>query len=665
MKILPRLLSALLVLLLLSFLTACSTRSKNTAHNQGSAEDIVATGVALSAEDEDSSLAEPEATAEEEIAALSQPGAWEYGIRGDGDPSVHGGIDLSAYDFPITTNRQVRYYLDLFQGKQRNYFSGWLARSARYRPFIEAELDKAGLPRDLVFLAMIESGFNPSAYSCADAAGLWQFIAETGRRYGLQVDSWVDERRQPEKATRAAIKYLGKLHREFDDWYLAVAAYNAGERRIENAISKHGTRDFWEIAATDGIFQETKRYVPKLIAAIIIARNPDKYGFTDIKYFKPQQYEMIDVPAGTDLEAVAATAKTSLKQIRSLNNELIKNQTPPKKGTYALRIPTGTRELIASNMDKLQRTPTAKLVATTNFLTHTVQKGETLSQICRNYHISTTTLLKANNLRSSKLQRGLRLRIPATATTLLALKKDEQPGTLAKNDAARKRATVLHEIKAGESLSRIATQYQVSVRDLMQWNNITHQGKIRKGQRITLHLDRPAPEAMTVLATAAKSPAAGEETPVKTVVSAAGKRETRQSGVPVLTATKKQNAAQAVQAPVLAAATKQADAASPSRPVAKKGQAAAPALVVATGKKQPASAALTGAAAKKPAVAATATVSVPKAKKAPQTWYVVKNGDTLWNIAKRFQISPQEIKKLNNLPNSNLAQGDKLLVKRG
>ena len=170
---------------------------------------------------------------------------------------------------------------------------------------------------------------------------------------------------------------------------------------------------------------------------------------------------------------------------------------------------------------------------------------------------------------------------------------------------------------------------------------------------------------MTVLATAAKSPAAGEETPVKTVVSAAGKRETRQSGVPVLTATKKQNAAQAVQAPVLAAATKQADAASPSRPVAKKGQAAAPALVVATGKKQPASAALTGAAAKKPAVAATATVSVPKAKKAPQTWYVVKNGDTLWNIAKRFQISPQEIKKLNNLPNSNLAQGDKLLVKRG
>ncbi len=521
MKILPRLLSGLLVLLLLSSLTACSTRSKNTAHQQGATDDIVATGVALNSEEEESSLAEPEATAEEEIAALSQPGAWEYGAGGR-NGSLANAIDLSAYDFPITVNRQVQYYLDLFQGKQRNYFTGWLARSARYRPFIEAELAKAGLPRDLVFLAMIESGFNPSAYSCADAAGLWQFIEGTGRRYGLQVNTWVDERRQPEKATRAAIKYLSKLYREFDDWYLAVAAYNAGERRIENAISNHGTRDFWEIAVTDGIFLETKRYVPKLIAAIVIGRNPEKYGFTDIEYFKPQQYELIDVPAGTDLGAVAAVANTSLKQIRALNNELIKNQTPPKQGSYTLRIPTGTRELIAGNLDKYQRARTAKLVATTNFLTHTVQRGETLSQICRNYNISTTTLLKANNLRSSRLQQGLRLRIPATATTLLALKKDEQPKALAKNDAANRRTTALHQVRPGETLSRIASQYQVSVRELMQWNTLTAKSKVRAGQRLTLHLDRPAPEAMTVLATVAKAPADRRKRRPKLVVSAAG-----------------------------------------------------------------------------------------------------------------------------------------------
>lgn len=646
MKILPRLLSGLLVLLLLSSLSACSTRSKNTAHQQGATDDIVATGVALSSEEEESSLAEPEATAEEEIAALSQPGAWEYGAGGR-NGSLANAIDLSAYDFPITVNRQVQYYLDLFQGKQRNYFTGWLARSARYRPFIEAELAKAGLPRDLVFLAMIESGFNPSAYSCADAAGLWQFIEGTGRRYGLQVNTWVDERRQPEKATRAAIKYLGKLHREFDDWYLAVAAYNAGERRIENAITDHGTRDFWEIAATDSIFQETKRYVPKLIAAIIIGRNPERYGFTDIEYFKPQQYELIDVPAGTDLGAVAAVANTSLKKIRALNNELIKNQTPPKQGNYTLRIPTGTRELIAGNLDKYQRARTAKLVATTRFLTHTVQRGETLSQICRDYNISTTTLLKANNLRSSRLQQGLRLRIPATATTLLALKKDEQPKALAGNDAANRRATVLHQVRPGETLSRIASQYQVSVREIMQWNTITEKSKVRAGQRITLHLDRPAPEAMTVLAKVAIAPVDGAEAPAKAIVSAAGKREARQGGVPVLTATKKQSAATA---PAVATATRQAGTTPASQRVAKK-QPAAPALVVAAGKKQ--------------AAVAVAAVTIPKAKKAAQTWYVVKNGDTLWNIAKRFQISPQEIKKLNNLPNNNLARGDKLLVKRG
>ena len=646
MKILPRLLPGLLVLLLLSSLSACSTRSKNTAHQQGATDDIVATGVALSSEEEESSLAEPEATAEEEIAALSQPGAWEYGAGGR-NGSLANAIDLSAYDFPITVNRQVQYYLDLFQGKQRNYFTGWLARSARYRPFIEAELAKAGLPRDLVFLAMIESGFNPSAYSCADAAGLWQFIEGTGRRYGLQVNTWVDERRQPEKATRAAIKYLSKLHREFDDWYLAVAAYNAGERRIENAITDHGTRDFWEIAATDSIFQETKRYVPKLIAAIIIGRNPERYGFTDIEYFKPQQYELIDVPAGTDLGAVAAVANTSLKKIRALNNELIKNQTPPKQGNYTLRIPTGTRELIAGNLDKYQRARTAKLVATTRFLTHTVQRGETLSQICRDYNISTTTLLKANNLRSSRLQQGLRLRIPATATTLLALKKDEQPKALAGNDAANRRTTVLHQVRSGETLSRIASQYQVSVREIMQWNTITEKSKVRAGQRITLHLDRPAPEAMTVLATVAKAPVDGAEAPAKAIVSAAGKREARQGGVPVLTATKKQSAATA---PAVATATRQAGTTPASQRVAKK-QPAAPALVVAAGKKQ--------------AAVAVAAVTIPKAKKAAQTWYVVKNGDTLWNIAKRFQISPQEIKKLNNLPNNHLARGDKLLVKRG
>ena len=222
--------------------------------------------------------AEPEETAQEELEALNEPGAWEYGANQTYSLEKLG-IDPSKYDFPITVNKQVLYYLSLFQGKQRKSFSYWLARSSMYRPYIEAELKKAGLPLDLVFLAMIESGFNPSAYSPAKACGLWQFIEGTGSRYGLKIDSWVDERREPEKATKAATRYLSQLYSQFDDWYLAVAAYNAGEGKIDTAMKTFNAKDFWEVASSEGIFMETKRYVPKLIAAIIIARNPEKYGF--------------------------------------------------------------------------------------------------------------------------------------------------------------------------------------------------------------------------------------------------------------------------------------------------------------------------------------------------------------------------------------------------
>ena len=163
-------------------------------------------------------------------------------------------------------------------------FARWLARSARYMPVIEKELSAAGLPRELAYLAMIESGCNPSAVSRAGAGGLWQFMPATGRRYNLAINSWVDERREPAKATRAAVRYLDKLYRQFGDWHLAVAAYNTGEGKVEQAIRDGGTNNFWELAATDALYAETKCYVPKLIAAIIIARNPTAYGFDDIDY---------------------------------------------------------------------------------------------------------------------------------------------------------------------------------------------------------------------------------------------------------------------------------------------------------------------------------------------------------------------------------------------
>lgn len=572
MKILPVLLYRCFFVFLLVSLSACSPHTKPTSLNQLSGAE--GTDTASQAE-EVSTIVEPEISAQEELAALKQLGVAKEGTLA----SLPEGLNLSQYDFPVTINKQVLYYLDLFQGKQRKSFTSWLSRSTLYIPSIQEEFKKAGLPRDLAYLAMIESGFTPSAYSPADASGLWQFIEGTGRNHGLKIDSWVDERREPDKATKAAIRYLSRLYSEFGDWYLAVAAYNAGEKRIETAIKNYNTENFWEIAGSDGIYLETKRYVPKLIAAILIARNPEKFGFTEITYQKPQQYETIDLPGGVDLEAVAVTSNTSVKRLRTLNNELQKNQTPPKYKNYALRIPMGTKELVASNLDKLHP------VTTTIYTTHTVKNGETLTTISNLYNISKTTLLKANNLRTAALKKGLHIQIPSTATKYVLLKKGERPeDRLAKANTGNKQP-VLHQMKSGETLAKIAKQYQVPVKTIMQWNKISDLRQVKKGQQIALYLDRPAPATMT-------------------------------------------------------GTTQIAKATNP------KGPADIPSLETT----------------KKRSIASSQPPAAPKNKQ--QTWYVVKNGDSVWNIAKKFQVSAQDLRQWNKLSSNNLQTGNKLIIKK-
>ncbi len=464
-----------LLCLLLFAATGCSPLGRNTiATAPGAMEADID-----SATDEDSQYVtvEPEEVLEDELAALNQLGDWEDGskVQESRAPEV-------TYDFPVVVNRQVEFYLNLFQGRQRKYFRRWLARSTRYLPLIRRELQQAGLPADLAYLAMIESGFNPSAYSRAHAAGLWQFIRGTGRNYGLRIDSWVDERREPEKATRAAVAYLASLYNEFNDWYLAVAAYNAGEGKIRRAIKRYRTRDFWQLARHRYLRLETKRYVPKLIAAIMIARNPEKYGFTDVEYQDPVRYEMVKVPPRTDLAAVAVAAGTSVKEIRRLNNELRRNLTPPRRDGYRLKIPHGSAQLVARNMSRLHP------VITTGYKTHTVRRNETLTRICRLYGLNKTTLLKANNLHSSRLRKGQRLRIPYRTTKYILLREGETPDTRFAR-AGRDGRLILHRIRRGETLSRISKQYNVPVHIIMQWNNITDVRRIRAGEQLALYLD--------------------------------------------------------------------------------------------------------------------------------------------------------------------------------
>jgi len=676
MKILPALLTYCCIGLLCFSLTACSSHTKKSAlHKSGGSAS------SSDSESDEISSSEPEETAREELEALNRPGAWEYGLNAHEKYSLEqAGIDPSKYDFPIALNKQVLYYLELFQGKQRNYFTQWLARSTAYRPYIEAELKKAGLPRDLVFLAMIESGYNPSAYSPADACGLWQFLEGTGRDHGLKVDAWVDERREPEKATKAAIRYLSRLHAQFDDWYLAVAAYNAGEGRIDNAITTYNTKDFWEIAASEGIFLETKRYVPKLIAAIIIGRNPEKFGFTDVKYQEPSQYETVKVPGGVDLEAVAVTANTSSKQLRSLNNELRKNQTPPKS-EYLLRVPVGAKDLIAANLDKLRP------VTRTVYATHTVKKGETLTTICSLYNINKTTLLKANNLRTAQLKNGLRLQIPTTSTKYVLLKDGEQPEALAgriekserssKTEQTDKSGTeiVRHQLKSGETVASVAKQYQVSVRDILKWNKLANQAGVKKGQQLAIQVKV---QKSAVVVASAKS---GKPTEEKTAAQiptleasmkrSVAKGETvqqvqknTQPQQPQATVAKTSNSVPAAQSPATAPAAKDVKtlvAAKKSAPtvIAAKETKAAPEA------KQTAAVNTNAKIAKTTSEAKPAATAAAQQKTALPTWYVVKNGDTLAAIAKKFQTSPQDLRAWNKLSDNTVQTGGKLLVKKG
>src|SRR5438477_10340496 len=258
----------------------------------------------------------------------------------------------AKYDIPVELNDAVVAYIRFFQTDAREHFAKWLSRSPRYIPLMRTVLERGGLPLDTVYLAMIESGFRASAYSFAKAAGPWQFVVGTSRRYGLLTDFWVDERRDPSKATVAAAKYLKDLKARFHgDWYLAWAGYNAGEGRISRAIRNEKTTDFWRMMGKGRTLRaETKHYVPKLIAAALIAKHPERFGFR-VDYEEPREFEEVRVPDATDLHVLAKAADISFEEFRDLNPELRRFCTPP--GGWTIKLPPGKRDGFLAEYAKL------------------------------------------------------------------------------------------------------------------------------------------------------------------------------------------------------------------------------------------------------------------------------------------------------------------------
>ncbi len=427
---------------------------------------------------------------DEELVALSRTGAWDEKMSWDKSTLTAG----SRYKFPVVFNKKVDMYLNLFQTTQRDTFSRWLAKSAMYRPLIEKELAAAGLPKDLLYLAMIESGYNQLACSSANAVGLWQFMQATGEEYDLQVDKYVDERRDPVKSTKAAVTYLSDLYQEFNDWHLAVAAYNGGPGTIRNGLKLHNVDNFWDLASKDYLALETKRYVPKLIAALLIAKDPAKYGFTDIAYAAPVHYDTISVGPGMSLEAIALISNSTTQQIRSLNQELRLGKTPLNTAQYEVKIPEATADLAARNLSRLQR------VVNVDYKTYKVAKGDTLSKISNKYNVSKTTLLQVNNLRSKKLAYGRSLRIPYNTISYQLL-----PEGASGAKTAYKNGLVLHRIKKGETLSGIADLYHVPPQVIVSWNKLKSSHAIRAGQQLSLYVNRPGTKQLKSVVTVASN----------------------------------------------------------------------------------------------------------------------------------------------------------------
>lgn len=400
-------------------------------------------------------------------------------LQGDGlTPPEEAGPSVDPeplFDFPVVENDKVRYFVDYYTGRARGTFKIWLERSARYLPMMQETFAEAGLPRDLAYLAMVESGFNAKAYSWAHAVGPWQFIESTGKRYGLSNNWWQDERRDPEKATKAAAHFLSDLYDDFDgDWYLAVASYNAGPGKLRRAIKKYKTRDFWEISSRPYLRKETKNYIPKLLAVLLISRDPEAYGFTDLEWQEPLAYDTYTLPGSTDLEVVARLCGTDYATIKALNPELKRWSSPPTDKAYQVRIPAGSEALFA---EKYAALPAAKRA---NYKRHKIKSGDTLLALSKRYGVRIADIQRLNRIKNPRaLQLGTNLIIP--------LNPDYDGRAVAelRDDYKRSRRTY-YTVRSGDSLWKISRKFGVTEKQLRVWNRLGWSNVIRPGQRLVV-----------------------------------------------------------------------------------------------------------------------------------------------------------------------------------
>ncbi|MBI2223014.1 MAG: transglycosylase SLT domain-containing protein [Acidobacteria bacterium] len=411
-------------------------------------------------------------------------------------------LEHRVSDVPIPLNEKVLSYVELFQGRLRDYIQDGLQRGSKYLPMIESVFRAEGLPLDLAYIPIVESAFKPNALSRAKAKGVWQFMRGTALENGLRHDWYIDERSDPEKATIAAAKYLKTLNRMFDgDWHLALASYNGGPGRVQRALKRYKVEDFWSLVERGRrtLPRETREYVPMILAAMIVARNPAQYGI-QFTAEPPVQYEKVRVPKAVDLRRVAEWTDSTIDVIQSLNPEL-RRWTTPVRYEYEVKVPVGTAETLRA---RLADASESELTAVKWY---TVRRGESLKTIARKLRVNRLDLAEANQLRvSSRVRAGQSLIIPRAPATVLAARSDrpappaitasrtiaqgadEAPVVLASNTRPKVERTT-HRVRRGDTLFSIARLYNTTVDKIKSWNRMRGT-RIAVGDRLTIFAER-------------------------------------------------------------------------------------------------------------------------------------------------------------------------------
>ena len=383
--------------------------------------------------------------------------------------------------YSVPENEKVHRFLTLFQSPQkREVVDRWLSRSGRYLEMIREIFRQKGLPEDLAYTAMIESGFNPVAVSKAGAKGLWQFMEGTARRYGLVVDRWVDERLDPEKSTRAAADYLRDLFDQFGSWVLAQAAYNAGEVKVAQAIQRSGSRDFWRLSQTPHLRDETKQFVPAIAAVTLIAKEPERFGFR-VTYQKAEPIEVVSAPVSLALRTIAQWTGVALETVRSLNPELRRGITPPT-APYTVKLPAGSRGRFEAQLAQLESE------AGEGFAIHTVRQGQNLAHVARLYRTSPEEIQSLNGLSNGALRVGSDLVVPVSAPMEPAKRSTQARAVLLRVQLP----PAVYVVRPGDTLETIALRYRVSADEIAHWNGLAKNAAITPGDSLRLTPRTPA-----------------------------------------------------------------------------------------------------------------------------------------------------------------------------